>query len=146
MFPRLLALFIGLPLIEMIILIKLGEVIGFWPTLGLVVVTGVVGASLARVQGFLVYRRIQTELQMGRMPAAEMLDGLLVLIGGIVLLTPGLLTDIFGLLLMVPVVRRALRDVLRKRFEGMVTRGQTTIFYRDVTDYSRREDDPNRLN
>jgi len=132
MFSRLLLLFIGLPLLEIVILVKLGEVIGFWPTIGLVVVTGVLGASLAKAQGFLVYNRIQNELAAGRIPTGELVDGLLILIGGIVLLTPGLLTDLFGFALLIPPVRALFKKWLRQKFSGMVERGQTGIFYNQV--------------
>lgn len=118
MFAKLLALFICVPLIELMLLIQIGEWIGLWPTIALVVVTGFLGASLARQQGFKVWTRIQTELNAGRMPAADVLDGLLILIGGIVLLTPGLLTDLCGFALMVPGVRRRVRAEVEKRFRN----------------------------
>lgn len=105
MFARLVLLFIGLPLIELAILVKLGEVLGFWPTIGLVVITGFWGAYLARLQGFWVLRKIQNEMAAGRIPTGDLVDGLLILIGGIVLLTPGLLTDLAGFALLVPYVR-----------------------------------------
>lgn len=137
MFPKLLLLFIGLPLLEIIILVKLGEVIGFWPTIGLVVGTGVLGASLAKAQGFLVYARIQNELAAGRIPAGELLDGLLILIGGIVLLTPGLLTDLLGFALLIPLVRALFKAWLKQKFGGMVQRGQTGIFYQRNDPFDR---------
>jgi UPF0716 protein FxsA len=118
MFAKLVALFILVPLIEVLLLIKIGEWVGFGPTILLVVVTGFIGASLARQQGFKVWSRIQTELQAGRMPAADVIDGLLILIGGIVLLTPGLLTDLCGFALMIPPVRRWIRILLERRFQA----------------------------
>lgn len=127
MLPRLLLLFIGVPLLEMAILIKLGEMIGFWPTIGLVVITGIIGAFLARMQGLLTLTRIQHELAEGRVPANEMLDGLLILIGGAVLLTPGLLTDLFGFSLLLPVVRRWLKSWIRRKFSTMVDSRTTHI-------------------
>lgn len=132
MFGKLLALFIGLPLIELIILVKLGEVFGFWPTIGLVVITGIVGASLAKAQGFMVYNRIQQELSVGRIPTDQLVDGLLVLIGGVVLLTPGLLTDVFGFCMLIPPVRNFAKGILKKRFSGMVQRGQANVVYRNI--------------
>ncbi|MCB0292521.1 MAG: FxsA family protein, partial [Calditrichaeota bacterium] len=105
MFAKLLFLFIAIPLAELALLVKLGEVLGFWPTIGLVIVTGILGASLAKAQGFMIYARIQQELAAGRMPTGELLDGLLILIGGIVLLTPGLLTDLCGFALLIPPLR-----------------------------------------
>ncbi len=117
MFPRLVALFIAVPLIELYLLFLIGERIGPLPTVGLVMVTGFIGASLARSQGLKVWRQIQTELQSGQMPAAELIDGLLVLIGGIVLLTPGLLTDLCGFALMIPAVRAVAKERLSRRFK-----------------------------
>ena len=116
MFARLLVLFICVPLIELFLLIQLGKVVGIVPTIALVVVTGFIGASLARQQGFRVWGRIQAEMQAGRVPAADLIDGLLILIGGIVLLTPGLLTDLCGFALMVPGIRKWMRARLEKRF------------------------------
>lgn len=117
MFYRLLALFILVPLVEMLILIGLGDWLGFWPTIGLVIVTGFFGASLARAQGVRALGRIQGELAAGRVPTDEMVDGLLVLVGGIVLLTPGLLTDLAGLALMVPAVRAWVRKQVQRRLK-----------------------------
>lgn len=128
MFPKLVALFIGLPMIELIILIKLGEMIGFWPTVAIVIITGFIGASLARHQGFRAIARIQTEINAGRIPTFELIDGLLILIGGIVLLTPGILTDAFGFSMMVPWVRTQVKGFLYQKFKGMVARGETRVF------------------
>ncbi len=128
MFGKLLLLFVGLPLIELALLIKLGQLWGVWPTIGLVVITGIVGASLARIQGFLVYTRIQNELAQGRMPAEELIDGLLILVGGVVLLTPGILTDLFGFAMLLPLTRLFFKRWLRRRFDSMVQQGETRIF------------------
>lgn len=126
MFFRLLALFICVPLIELYLLFWIGGRIGPVPTIGLVVVTGFLGASLARQQGFKVWRRIQSELNSGQMPAGELIDGFLVLIGGIVLLTPGLLTDLCGFALMIPAVRAAMKTRLEKRFRLSASQSQPT--------------------
>ena len=125
MFFRLLALFIFVPLVELYLLFRIGAKIGPAPTIGLVVVTGFIGASLARQQGFKVWTPIQSELNAGKMPAGELIDGLLVLIGGIVLLTPGLLTDLCGFALMIPAVRDALKTRLEKRFLKNADRSRT---------------------
>ncbi|MBC8174155.1 MAG: membrane protein FxsA [Candidatus Marinimicrobia bacterium] len=129
MFPKLLLLFIGLPLVEIAILIKLGEVLGFWTALLLVIVTGILGAALARAQGLWIWSQIQQELQMGRMPTEKMLDGLFILIGGIVLLTPGLLTDLFGFAFLVPFTRNLFKDWLHRKFEDMIHSGKTNFTY-----------------
>ena len=126
---KLILLFIGLPLIELALLIKIGTVIGFWPTMAIVVFTGILGASLARFQGFVTWLKIQQALQRGAMPAEEMIDGLLILVGGIVLLTPGFITDIFGFVLLVPWTRYLLKRWLRKKFDQMIQTGHTEVTY-----------------
>ena len=124
MFLRLLTLFIVLPIVELAILIQVGQAIGVWWTLAIVVATGFLGASLARRQGLRAWLAIQTELQQGRAPAGALVDGLLILIGGIVLLTPGILTDLFGFALLVPATRSAFKRTLRRRFERAIQRGE----------------------
>ncbi len=131
MFQRLLFLFIAIPLVEILILIRLGEIMGFWPTVLLVIGTGILGAGLARLYGWTLWLEIQAELQQGRMPTDKMMDGLLVLIGGIVLLTPGLLTDITGFLLLIPPTRAMAKVWLRKIFAGQISvypRDENEIF------------------
>ncbi|NOZ74381.1 MAG: FxsA family protein [FCB group bacterium] len=120
MFQRLLILFITIPLLEILILIRLGELMGFWATVSLVIGTGILGAWLARLYGWSLWIEIQQELQMGRMPTDKMVDGLLILIGGIVLLTPGLLTDIMGFLLLIPFTRKIVKVWLKQRFEKQI--------------------------
>jgi len=133
MFGKLLFLFITIPIVELFILIKLGTVIGFWPTIGIVIITGILGASLARLQGFLVFRQIQDELQSGQIPADKMLDGLLIFIGGVVLLTPGLLTDLAGFAMLIPWTRNILKKYLKSKFEGHIkTRDETKYTIIDV--------------
>ncbi len=129
MFFKLLILFIVVPIIEIAILVKIGTLIGFWPTMLIVIATGITGAMLARMQGFLVFNRIRTELQMGRMPAEELIDALLVLIGGILLLTPGLLTDLIGFLMLIHWSRKLLKKWLGKRFRQWVQSRKTTVTF-----------------
>lgn len=127
MFSRLLALFIILPLIELALLIELGGIVGVWPTIALVLGTGAVGAALARSQGARVLREIRAELAMGRMPAARMLDGLMILIGGILLLTPGVLSDLLGIALLFPPSRAVFKQILRIRLERMIRTGRANF-------------------
>lgn len=129
MLAKLLLLFVGLPLLEIMILIKLGQEIGFWPTLFLVVATGAAGATLARAQGLSIWYQIQGELAAGRMPAGKLVDGLLVLAGGIVLLTPGLITDMLGLALLVPLTRASFKKWLHRRFVEMSRKSETRFTY-----------------
>ncbi|MCK5331117.1 MAG: FxsA family protein [Candidatus Marinimicrobia bacterium] len=130
MFSRLLALFIGIPLVEILILIKLGEVMGFWNTIFLVIGTGIVGAYLAKLHGLTIWYQIQQDLQMGHMPTDKLMDGLLVLVGGIVLLTPGLLTDILGLALLFPLTRTIFKQWLIERFTTMAQNQENSFFIR----------------
>lgn len=114
MFSRLLLLFILVPLAEILLLIQIGKWVGFWPTVGLVLVTGVLGASLARDQGLQIIEQIRREFNQSSLPTDAMLEGLLVLIAGIVLLTPGVLTDLCGFLLLIPPLRRVVRDWIKR--------------------------------
>ena len=120
MFLRLLLLFTIVPLVELYLLISLGRVIGVGATVLIVIATGALGAFLTRIEGLRVLRRVQDELAEGRVPTERLLDGLLILIAGAVLLTPGLLTDLLGFFLLAPpgrkLVRRALSAAVRQRF------------------------------
>lgn len=128
MFARLLLLFISVPLIEVLILIKLGSLFGFWPTIFLVIGTGILGAYLAKLYGLTIWYKIQQDLNAGLMPADKLVDGLLILIGGIVLLTPGLLTDILGIMLLIPFTRNYFKKFAKKKFNKM-SQGQTSNIY-----------------
>lgn len=125
---RLFLLFVGLPLVELALLVQIGRWFGLLPTLALVLITGTVGAALARRQGLRVWLDIQHELREGRMPVANMLDGFMILVGGVLLLTPGLLTDLAGLSLLLPLTRRYYKARLRRRLERMMQSGQVTMF------------------
>jgi len=118
MFLRLLLLFTVVPLLELFLLVKLGTVVGVGPTIALVIFTGVLGAWLARQQGLGVLRRLRAELEAGRLPAGALIDGLLILVAGAVLLTPGLLTDALGFVLLVPPSRAVVRRIVVERFAG----------------------------
>lgn len=118
MLARLLLIFILVPLIELIILLRVGEILHVGPTLALIVVTGLVGASLARRQGIRILTRINAELTAGRLPTAELADGALVLLAGAMLITPGFLTDLFGLALLVPFIRARFRRMLVAYFRS----------------------------
>lgn len=110
MLARLALLFVTVPLAELAILVWVGRRMGLVPTVALVVVTGIAGAALARRQGLATLGRFRGALDAGRLPHRELLDGVLILVAGAVLLAPGLLTDLAGLLLLVPPVRRLVRE------------------------------------
>ena len=118
---RLAAVFVLVPLAELALLVWLGGRVGLLPTIALVVVTGILGAALARQQGLATWRRFQQALAAGRPPHHEVLEGLLVLLAGAVLLTPGLLTDLTGFALLVPPLRRAVAARLARRFAARFT-------------------------
>ena len=105
-FTLLLALFLVVPLVEIYLLIQVGGIIGAIPTVALVVFTAVLGALLLRLQGLETLRRVQLAMMRGEVPAAEMLEGVVLLISGALLLTPGFFTDTLGFLGLVPSVRR----------------------------------------
>ena len=107
-FPTLLLLFLLVPLIEIYLLIKIGGVIGAFPTVVLVVLTAVIGAALARHQGLATLQRLQATMARGETPAIEMFEGVLLLTGALLLLTPGFLTDLLGFACLIPLTRRAL--------------------------------------
>ncbi len=109
-------LFIAIPVAELHILWLIGSRIGILPTLALVVVTGIIGAHLARQQGIKVINNINSQLSSGHMPTDELLSGALVLVGGVMLLTPGIITDCCGLLLMIPLTRSFIGRQLKKCF------------------------------
>jgi UPF0716 protein FxsA len=116
MLPLLLLLFIVVPIAELFVIIQVGEAIGVWWTIALLIADAVLGSMLARSQGRAAWRRFNEALQAGRVPAREVLDGALVLGGGAFLLAPGFLTDIVGALLLLPPTRALIRAVLVRRF------------------------------
>jgi UPF0716 protein FxsA len=120
MFARLALLFITIPIAELAVLVWLGSRIGFWPTMGLVVITGVAGAALARTAGVRVIHEIRAEVAAGRMPVNHMLDGMLILVGGVMLLTPGILSDLFGIALLLPATRSVIRRIVQRKLQKLV--------------------------
>jgi len=107
-FPIVFLLFLLIPLAEIYFLIVVGGIIGALPTVALVVLTAVIGAALARHQGLATLRRLQATLDRGETPAIELLEGVLLLVGALLLLTPGFFTDAMGFVCLIPPTRRAL--------------------------------------
>jgi len=124
MFIRILILFTIIPVIELYVLIEAGKQIGAGPTIGLIFLTGIAGAYLARSQGFNLINRIQHDLNAGRLPASELLDGAMILAGGLLLLTPGFCTDLFGFCLLTPVTRGLFKGWLKTWLERKIQRGE----------------------
>ncbi|MBP9943735.1 MAG: FxsA family protein [Desulfomicrobium sp.] len=117
MFGKLFLLFALVPVAEIYVLVSVGGAIGVFPTIALVILTALAGAHLARLQGMSIMLRIRENLDQGFMPAEELLDGLLVFLAGMVLLAPGFLTDICGLLILLPGTRGIFKQWLRKKFD-----------------------------
>lgn len=128
MFPVLLLLFIALPLVELYLLIEIGRVIGGLNTLALVLVTGVTGAYLARLEGYRTLLRAQENLRAGIAPAEELVDALLIFGAGVLLIAPGFITDCMGLLILFPPTRRMFKIWLRRRFDRAIARGQVRVW------------------
>jgi len=116
MFIRLFLLFTIIPFVEMVILLKLGDLVGFFPTLLIVIITGALGAYFVKREGFRVWMKIHAELQIGKLPGDQLIDALLLFVAGIVLVTPGILTDISGFLLLIPFVRSGIKAYLKTKF------------------------------
>jgi UPF0716 protein FxsA len=123
MFIRLFLLFTIVPLLELFLLLRIGGAIGALPTIGIVVGTGLLGAGLARREGVRAWDAVSTELAAGRVPGTELIHGLLVLVAGVLLVTPGVLTDGLGFALLTRPIRTRLIGWLRRRFAGRVEVG-----------------------
>lgn len=117
-------LFIVVPLVELSLLIKIGQFIGVGYTLGIVIVTGVTGAYLAKMQGLITLRRIQSEVEQGIMPADKLFDGVMILCSGILLLTPGFITDLVGFMGLIPVTRNLFKQWLKRKIKDMIDQGK----------------------
>ena len=124
MLQILILLIIALPIVELILLVKLGAWLGWLPTLALVIGAGLAGTALARFEGWRAAMRLRQQMASGELPAAEMFDGLLIGVAGVLLLIPGVLSDVMGLLLLLPptrkLVRRWLMHWVRTRFRIQV--------------------------
>ncbi len=115
MFPILLVLFIAVPIAELAVIIQVGQEIGVLWTVAILLADSIIGSLLLRSQGRATWRRFTTTLRSGRPPARELLDGALVLVGGALLLTPGFITDIVGICLLLPPTRAIVRRLLGRR-------------------------------
>lgn len=127
---RLILLFTITPIVELFLLLELSKITSVWTTIGIVLVTGIVGASLAKNQGRLIITKIRVELNEGRMPGDQLINGLCVLIGGALLLTPGIVTDILGFSLVIPGTREIFKGVVKKILSKRLQNGSIDIHYR----------------
>jgi UPF0716 protein FxsA len=126
---RMALLFVGIPLLELFILIQVGQLVGLWPTIGLVVFTGFAGAALARLEGLRTLWSIRGELARGRLPGDALFDGLAILVGGALLLTPGILTDLLGFSFLFPPTRRFFLGRIRRNLEERLRSGAVQLTF-----------------
>ena len=126
---RLALLFIGLPLLELYILIKIGSRLGAFLTIGLIVFTALLGLLLARFEGLRTLHQIRQSLSQGIVPAEEMVDSVLIFVGGVLFVVPGVITDIAALVLLIPFTRTIFKRWLRRRFDRAVERGNARLQY-----------------
>lgn len=123
--------FIAFPILEIFILIRMGELWGFWTTISIVFGVGFLGAFLSRLEGLRAWSHFHKALQKGEMPAEHMLDAFLIFVAGILLIIPGFLSDVLGLFLLIPWTRFFFKRWLRKKFDQMIKDGKTnSIQYR----------------
>lgn len=124
------ALIIIVPAMEIGLLILSGNTLGVWPTLLLIIATGVLGAWLAKKQGLEVIRKAREDMHYGQMPGYAIIDGMCVLVGGTLLLTPGFITDSMGFILLFPATRNTIKPLIGKIIQRMINNGQFTIIRR----------------
>jgi UPF0716 protein FxsA len=149
--PLLVVLFIAVPIVELAVIIQVGQEIGVLPTIAILVADSILGSVLMRSQGRAAWRRFNEAIAAGRPPAREVLDGVLVIFGGALLLTPGFVTDILGLLLLIPPTRAVFRGLLVRRLGARLVVSAATRFPRqthgrsyDVEGTASEVDDPPR--
>ncbi|WP_339147228.1 MULTISPECIES: FxsA family protein [unclassified Sutcliffiella] len=130
MFRILLALIIVVPALEIWVLITAGKLIGAIPTILLIILTGVLGAWLAKYQGISALRSAQQKMNSGQMPGEVIIDGLCILIGGVVLLTPGFITDAIGFALLLPITRNMIKPSIMRAIRNRMDRGQFIVINR----------------
>lgn len=130
MFLRLLLLFTLMPIVELALLVEIGQYLGTWVTVILVVGTGAAGAALARSQGLRAFHRLSATMGAGSFPGDEMFDGVLILTGGLLLITPGLLTDLIGFAALVPGTRHLIKAYLKRVVRRRLQSGAINVHYR----------------
>ena len=120
---RLLALFLIMPVVELALLVYLAGIIDFWPTIAIILVTGLVGGFLAKREGISVWNRLQERLNRGDMPGKELLDGVIILMAGALLVTPGVITDVVGFMGLLPPSRALIRKFMVRKFKQKIEDG-----------------------
>ncbi|MCJ7789955.1 MAG: membrane protein FxsA [Candidatus Atribacteria bacterium] len=115
-----LILFIAIPVVELYILIEVGKKIGSLTTIGIIILTGILGTYLIKSQGFMILRKIQNDLNEGIVPGDSLIQGAIILLGGVLLLTPGFITDITGFIFLIPAGRKIVKKYLLKWVKGKI--------------------------
>lgn len=133
-------LFLVVPVVEIYLIVQVSAEIGFGSTLFVLIAVSIVGAWLVKYQGISVIRRVQRQLQQGSLPTDAVIDGGLVLLAGVLMLTPGFLTDAVGLILLVPPTRAVVRSVLKRRYSNRLVASGTTF-----TTHSRQATSPGEI-
>lgn len=143
MFRILFVLFIIIPIIEISVLMQVGTVLGVWPTIAIVIFTAWLGAKYVRQQGLSTLNSVQTKMAQGQMPSDEIVTGLMLLVAGVFLVTPGFVTDIFGLSLLIPAVRNAIVNGVKSNITLNASTSQQFHFHGEAQDdYSQSPRDP----
>ena len=127
---KLILLFTITPIVELLLLLELSKITSIMTTISIVLLTGIVGAYLAKSQGRLIITRIRVELNEGRMPGDQLLNGLCVLVGGALLLTPGIITDVLGFTLVIPGTREIFKGLVKKILSQKLQEGNINMHYR----------------
>lgn len=130
MLITLLTIFILVPILEIYVLISAGKIIGLWPTIGLIILTGMAGAYLLRTQGADILARINFALNQGELPTEELIDGAMIFCGGLTLLTPGFCTDILGFSMLLPITRPWLKMWMKRYFKRQIDNKNIYIYRR----------------
>jgi len=127
MLGRLLLLFLLTPAVELGLLIQVDKLIGFGPTIALIIATGIAGSYLARREGLNTWQRLNQRLQSGDLPGKELVDGVIILVAGALLVTPGVLTDVVGFIGLLPPTRALVRKALMRRFRSKMKQGSMQV-------------------
>jgi len=117
MFQLLFVLFIIIPIIEITVIMQVGALLGLWPTVAIVILSAWLGAKYVRQQGLATMQTVQEKMAQGEMPSGEIVTGLMLLVAGVLLVTPGFVTDIFGLSLLIPSVREGIAKQVQKQIK-----------------------------
>lgn len=137
-------LFIAIPLVELYLIIKVGAYIGAFWTVMIVIMTAVIGINLLRMQGLSTLKRAQQNMEQGAMPAMEMMEGVVLAVGGALLITPGFLTDTLGFICLIPATRRALIRAMIRRSSMQMHGFQQSSSYQSHTSAHRQDADAGR--